>query len=313
MHSAQPKRGIYVVANHRSKDMCDNLIYSIRASGCILPIRVIEFGGRPYSPPQNVPDVETRSLEQFPQEGVDLVQELAASMPRCNPGFFRRYLAWFGEYDQFLYSDNDIVALMNWECMFNYIGEYDIVHADQEYATKGKYNFVKSEVIEKLWGVGVHEHAVTAGHFLCRRTEKQIADIRTALQWMKQHSNLVKWHDQTLLQISIMTGGWNKINLCVEPNMWGSTWFGDYKNTLDIIHKIQFEKHIISHIHYSGIQPNGVGPVEELFFSYCTWDERLKKLAKSALIEFVGLNKFEYYRKKIKNRVQRLGRGKTNA
>jgi len=243
MYKMPSKRGIYVVANHRSKDMCDNLIYSIRASGCTLPIRVIEFGGRPYSSPLNAADVETRSMEQFPQEGINLVCELAASMPYCNPGFFRRYLAWFGEYDQFLYSDNDVVALANWEEMFDYLDEYDVVHADHEYAANGKYNFAKSKVVEQIWGASVHEHAVTAGHFLCKRKEKQIADIRSALQWMRQHEDLVKWHDQTLLQIAIMIGGWSKINLCTEPNMWGSTWFGDYKNTLDIIYNIQEFSH----------------------------------------------------------------------
>ncbi|RZK45263.1 MAG: hypothetical protein EOO61_00470, partial [Hymenobacter sp.] len=40
------KKGIYLVANKSSQRMCENLIYSIRASGCALPIRVIHFGGK---------------------------------------------------------------------------------------------------------------------------------------------------------------------------------------------------------------------------------------------------------------------------
>jgi hypothetical protein len=30
-------------------------------------------------------------------------------------GFFTAFLAWFTDWDEIIYSDNDIVALMNWE------------------------------------------------------------------------------------------------------------------------------------------------------------------------------------------------------
>ena len=38
-------KGIYLVANKKSEALCANLIYSIRESGCKLPIRIIHFGG----------------------------------------------------------------------------------------------------------------------------------------------------------------------------------------------------------------------------------------------------------------------------
>ena len=61
----KPSRGIYLVANRFSSDLCHNLIYSIRETGCQLPIRIIPFGGEPLRLKQRFDDVESVSVRDF--------------------------------------------------------------------------------------------------------------------------------------------------------------------------------------------------------------------------------------------------------
>ena len=148
------KRGIYLVANRRSSALCNNLIASIRRCGCNLPIRVIPYGGSPLVPDPRWDGVKLLSLSDFPAEGLAFFRELTGRIRDCSPGHLRRYLCWFGEFDEFLYSDNDIVALMNWEELFPYLENYEIVHADEEFTTGGKYNMQRPDRFEELMGAG---------------------------------------------------------------------------------------------------------------------------------------------------------------
>ena len=77
------KRGIYLVANQRSSELCHNLLYSIRECGCELPIRVIPYGGEPLTLHGDFGDVKLVRLEDFSTEGHMFVSELMRRMPKC--------------------------------------------------------------------------------------------------------------------------------------------------------------------------------------------------------------------------------------
>ena len=91
-------RGIFLVANRFSSDHCHNLIYSIRETGCRLPIRIIPWGGEPMRLKQRFDDVELVSVRDFSPEAQSFVADVKRRMPKCvRPGNLNRYLAWFGE------------------------------------------------------------------------------------------------------------------------------------------------------------------------------------------------------------------------
>ena len=161
------------MANLISQEMCSNLIYSIRSSGCNLPIRLIHFGGDQVNSPYILDEVELLTFEDFPQEAQDLVNNLRGVLTQCPGGFLYRFLGWFMDWDQFLYTDNDVVALSNWSEMFDYLEDKDLVHADEEYTTKGIYNYHKPKEVEKIFGEDVHLKAITAGHILVKKNNKK--------------------------------------------------------------------------------------------------------------------------------------------
>jgi hypothetical protein len=282
---------IYTVANKSSQEEFANLIYSVRASGCGLDIVLIPFGGKPIDDESLLSQVKLFSVESFPRQGIDFIAELG-SLLECPHGYLRRFLSFFGPYQRFIYTDNDIVALANWEYFIEQLDSFDLVHADMEYTTLGKYNFKDSSVLECHFGNHAHEAAITAGHFAARKSDLFIESFFQGLAWMADHSDTCNLHDQTLMQVASLCGNWKCLNLCKPPHNWLSSWAGDYKNSLDIIHSIQRSGHI-SHLHYSG-GPIGAfeQPIDELLLSCLPPRQRLLKQLFCGIQSLSGLNLF---------------------
>jgi hypothetical protein len=326
-------RGIFLVANLESQWYCENLIYSIRESGCRLPIRLIHFGGEPVNSKKILAEVEFLTFDNFTQEAKDFIYNLRSVLTDCPIGFLHRFLPWFSDWDEFIYSDNDIVALMNWERLFDFSEDYDLVHADEEYTTIGKFNYILPNKIEEIFGSGSLSTAFTAGHFLININPKMITDINAAVEWFKLNSNIPKKHDQSLLHIATLMGNWKLLNLCKPPFFWLSSWSGDYKNNLDLIQSIQSseikktfsynswfsnfseidkneynrlfilknEKKYISHLHYSGRGVLGPNAIDDLMFSSQINKERLFRLFKISISSI-------FYFTHFKNKIKRLKR-----
>jgi hypothetical protein len=303
------KRGIYLIANRQSEGECRNLIYSIRRCGCNLPIRIILYGGMPLTIDPAWKDVKLLSPSDFPAEGVAFVSELRRRIPQCPEGFLRRFLCWFGKFDEFLYSDNDVVALMNWEELFSYLDEYELVHADEEFTTKGRFNMRQPDRFEELMGPGTLELAMTAGHFLCRPKPGHPADLLAGLAWMEAHPEVPIWHDQALMHITVVLAKWSVLNLCKPPHNWASSWAGDYKNVLETMRTIQVDRKPISHLHYSGGIGSGTNSIDELLFSCQSAKERKRKLLQGLLSESSGMRTTNAFLKRALRKARRMARG----
>jgi hypothetical protein len=296
-------RGIYLVANRKSSEHCHNLLYSIRQCGCRLPIRIIPYGGEPLRLQHGFEDVALVASEDFPAEGRAFAAALRRRLPQCSPGLLQRFLCWFGEFDEFLYSDNDIVALMNWEEIFPFLADYELVHADQEYTTRGKFNLRQPKRFEELLGPGALDWAMTAGHFLCRRTPRHTADLLAAISWMEAHPEVPKWHDQALLHVTLALAKWPTLNLCKPPHNWASSWAGDYKDSFDVLRTVSAAHQPISHLHYSGGTPNGTAPIDELLYANLPARERNRHLLWALLQETSGLGSAKRLLRRARNKL----------
>ena len=302
-------RGIYLVANRQSAHECNNLIYSIRRCGCRLPIRIIPYGGKPVRLSARWEEVECVSTADFPVEAVAFVEELQKRMPQCSTGLLRRFLCWFGEFDEFLYSDNDVVAMMNWEELFPHLDNYELVHADNEFDTGGIFNLIQPARFAELMGPGALQSAVTAGHFLCRRSPRHTADLLAGLGWMEAHPDIPIWHDQALLHVTLVLAKWQVLNLCKPPHNWASSWAGHYKNVLELIRTIQVERRPISHLHFSGGIATGTQPIDELLWAGLTVKERNRKLLWALLRQASGLREMERQLGRVQRKIRRMVSG----
>jgi hypothetical protein len=304
--ASAPRRGIYLVANRRSEAECNNLIASIRRCGCRLPIRVIPYGGRCAVLDARWDGVEQLSMGDFPGEGLAFLAEIESRIPQCSSGHLRRFLCWFGEFDEFLYSDNDVVALMNWEELFPWLENHDLVHADCEFTTGGKFNLREPRRFEELMGGGALGAALTAGHFLCSRSPRHPADLLAGLAWMEAHRDLLIWHDQTLLHVTLLVAQWRVLNLCRPPHNWASSWAGDYKDVLEFVRTIQVECRPISHMHYSGRIATGTRSIDELIYSNLTEKQRNRRRLWTLLRQASGLEAMDRQLNRVRRKIEQL-------
>jgi hypothetical protein len=304
-----PRRGIYLVANRRSEAECNNLIASIRRCGCRLPIHIIPFDERVATLDKSSDGIVQLSWADFPVEGREFFNELKSRHRGCDPGLLRRFLCWFGEFDEFLYSDNDVVALMNWEELFPWLESYDLVHADCEFATSGRFNLRDPRRFEELMGAGSLEAAITSGHFLCRRSSRHPADLLEGLAWMEAHRDLLIWQDQVLLHVTLLLAQWRVLNLCKPPHQWASSWAGDYKDVLELMRTTQVDRRPISHIHYSGKIGNGTHPIDELLWSNLAPSQRNRRQLRALLRQALGVDglirQWSRVRRKMQQRAAR--------
>ena len=303
-------RGIYLVANRNSSAHCHNLIYSIRQCGCKLPIRILPYGGEPLRLKGSFEDVGLVHPNDFSAEARAFVAELSRRM-RCSPGLLQRFLCWFGEFDEFLYSDNDIVALMNWEELFPFLDNYELVHADLEYLTEGVFNAQRPKRFEELLGPGALEQAITCGHFLCRPSPRHTADLLAALSWMEANPEVPKWHDQAILHVTVILGRWRVLNLCKPPHNWASSWAGDYKSSFDVLRTITSGHKRMSHIHYSGVIASGTAPVDELLFASLPVAKRNRQLLRALLYEASGVSAATHLLRRVRNKIKRMCSGES--
>jgi len=295
------KRGIYLVANRRSESLCANLIYSIRSSGCQLPIRLIPFGGPPVRSSLVLENVELVNVRDFSSEAHQFVDGLQSALTGCPRGFLLRFLSWFGDWDEFIYTDNDIVALMNWERLFEFLPGYDIVHGDEEYTTHGRFNYDQPEAIETMFGAGSLLSAFTAGHFLARRDERLVNDMRLAMGWFREHPAIPKKHDQALLHVALLLGQWKILNLCKPPHNWLSPWAGDYPHTLALAQAMSGGARI-SHVHYSGGPVRLSLPMADLATACLSPHRRLAGYMATGCAEFSGWYRARHILRRLRAR-----------
>jgi|694.fasta_scaffold08670_15 hypothetical protein len=293
---------IYLVANNRSRRDFTNLVYSINNSGCKLPIFLIPFGGQPILAQELPSSVEIVDETFFPHEARDFVNHLSTKL-YCPRGFLLRFLPFFGKYERFIYSDNDVVALCNWEEFIEKLDHCDIVHADEEYTTGSRYNFIDPLFAQTHFGPDFHAYAITAGHFAAKRSAHIVSSLNQALDWMVANHTVCKMHDQTLLQLASYLGNLHSLNLCKPPHGWLSSWSGNYQNTLEILHLLQQGKRI-SHLHYSG-GPTGAfrDPIDELLLSSLPPRSRLLLLLRCSFLSLSGVNAANRYATKLKRKL----------
>jgi hypothetical protein len=270
---------------------------------------VIPFGGELLPVDDRWQDVRLLSMSDFPAEGLAFVEELSRRIPKCPLGFLRRFLCWFGEFDEFLYSDNDIVALMNWQELFPYLEQFDLVHADLEFTANGIFNMRQPDRFEELMGPGALGLAITAGHFLCRPKIQHRDDLLAGLAWMEAHSEVPIWHDQSLLHVTVALAKWPALNLCKPPHNWADPHAASYQNTLDLCRVIQVEDRPISHLHYSGMATHGTKPINELLYASLPAKQRNRRLLRALIWEASGLGTIQGFLNRAIKKARRIAHG----
>ena len=285
-------RGIYLVANRRCEREAAQLVFSLRRAGCALPIALIPFDDDPPVHPRLRSETTYLRLADFPEESRALLGRIAELWPASRAGLFRRLLAWWGPFDQFIYSDNDILALADWSPFFDRLGDNDFLHADMEYTTQGVYAYKKPEAVREKFGPAALDSLLTTGHYASRKKPEITAALAAAVPWLRANPGVAHEVDGAFIHLAVLVGGLRVRNLCRAPDHWPSPWAGDYRNALDVVQAAQ--RGPLLQLHYSGWNPDGYDAREELYFSEDTNVQRMRRHVRAAFMHWSGLHYLRY-------------------
>jgi hypothetical protein len=173
------KRGIYITANDRVIDHAIALLNSIRLYDPNVPVVIIPYDDNYQEVAQILsdrflatvyPDLEF--IERLSQKLYDIFG--AGFFAR--PNQFRKQACWFGEFDEFLYIDTDIVVFEKIADNLDALQEYDFLCCDYQHSGGIKNVF--------------SQHVIEAGIF----TEADLQDIFNGGFWASK-KNLITEQD----------------------------------------------------------------------------------------------------------------------
>ncbi|MDJ0578228.1 MAG: methionine synthase [Xenococcaceae cyanobacterium MO_234.B1] len=145
------KRGIYITANDKVIEQAIALLNSIRLHDPATPIVLIPYDDNYQALAQIL--VNSYDVKLFPD--LDFINRLSRKLYDifgsgffARPNQFRKQACWFGEFDEFLYIDTDIVVFEKIIDNLNYLKDYDFLCCDYQHLG-GIKNVFTSQVIEQ--------------------------------------------------------------------------------------------------------------------------------------------------------------------
>lgn len=144
-------KGIYITANDKVIEQAIALLNSIRFYDQETPIILIPYDDN-YGKISKIL-TEKYAVKIYPD--LDFIDRLSQKLYDlfgegffARPNQFRKQACWFGEFDEFLYIDTDIVVFEKIIDNLKYLQEYDFICCDYQHAG-GIKNVFASDIIEK--------------------------------------------------------------------------------------------------------------------------------------------------------------------
>ncbi|AFZ34770.1 hypothetical protein Sta7437_1200 [Stanieria cyanosphaera PCC 7437] len=143
-------RGIYITANDKVTDQAIALLNSIRLYDSDTPVVLIPYDEN-YT---QIAEILGKSHGVTVYQDLQLIEDLSQQLYNIfGQGFFdkpnklRKHACWFGEFDEFLYIDTDIVVFEKIIDNLKYLSDYDFLCCDYQHKS-GIKNVFSSKIIE---------------------------------------------------------------------------------------------------------------------------------------------------------------------
>lgn len=143
-------RGIYITANNKVTEQAIALINSIRLYDSNTPIVLIPYDENYHQ----IAEILGKSHGVKVYQDIQLIEDLSQQLYHIfGQGFFdkpnklRKHACWFGEFDEFLYIDTDIIVFEKIIDNLKYLADYDFICCDYQHKS-GIKNVFSSQIIE---------------------------------------------------------------------------------------------------------------------------------------------------------------------
>lgn len=226
------KRGIYITANDRVLDQAIALLNSIRVHDAETPVVLIPYDNQHQ---QVAEELRRFGVELF--KDLALIDRLSTQLQQifgdrffARPNQFRKQACWFGEFDQFLYLDTDIVVFERMIDCLNYLSEYDFICCDYQH-TGGITNVFTPQVItDRVFSFDELQDIFNCGFWGARRDIMSEAALYQAFSECAAHPEYFdfsqKTSDQPIINYLILKQVKRRFNLVRRSGRAPGSWAG---------------------------------------------------------------------------------------
>jgi hypothetical protein len=254
-------RGIYITANDRVIEQAIALLNSIRLYDLDTPIVLIPYDDR-Y---QNIARLLADSYGVKVYEDLEFIERLSQKLYNifgknffARPNQFRKQACWFGEFEQFLYIDTDIVVFEKIIDNLDYLKDYDFLSCDYQH-TAGIKNVFTSKVIEEgVFSEDELKDMFNGGFWASKKnfiSEQDLYDTFEECAAPEYFDFSQKTSDQPIINYMILKRIKRRLNLVRRSEKGAGNWAGSrhFERRGNILIDTKIEQPL-QYLHWAGIR-----------------------------------------------------------
>jgi hypothetical protein len=255
-------RGIYITANDRFTEQAIALLNSIRFYDPQTPIILIPYDDNYHNIAKLLADRYNVQLYPDLQRVETLAQKIFDIFGDglfARPNQFRKQVCWFGEFDEFLYIDTDIVVFEKIADNLNYLDTYDFLCCDYQYLKGIKNVFTPQIIVDKVITDNELQDIYNGGFWASKRnllSESELYDIfQECAAHLEYFDFSEKTSDQPIINYMILKRVPRRYNLLRGEVKGAGNWAGSshFQRQGDILYDPKVNQSL-KYLHWAGIR-----------------------------------------------------------
>ena len=233
-------RGIYITANDKVTDHAIALINSIRVHDLETPIVLIPYDDNYHQVAEILKErhgVRVYEDLEFIDRLSNRLHEIFGGNFFARPNQFRKQACWFGEFDEFLYIDTDIVVFEKLIDNLSYFSEYDFLSCDYQHLGGIKNVFTPKVIEDNLFAANELQDIFNGGFWASKKGLISEQDLYDTFSECAAHPEYFdfsqKTSDQPIINYMILKRIARRFNIIRRPDGAPGSWAGSSHFVLD--------------------------------------------------------------------------------
>lgn len=255
-------RGIYITANDKATEQAIALLNSIRFYDPETPVILIPYDDN-Y---QNVAKIlaEQYNVQVYPD--LKRVETLAQTIFDifgdnlfARPNQFRKQVCWFGEFDEFLYIDTDIVVFEKIADNLDYLNHYDFLCCDYQHRQGIKNVFTPKVIKDRVFSEAELQDIYNGGFWASKKnllSEQELYDVfKECASHLEYFDFSEKTSDQPIINYIILKKVKSRYNILRGEGKGAGNWAGSphFQRQGDVLFDPKVNQPL-KYLHWAGIR-----------------------------------------------------------
>jgi hypothetical protein len=226
-------RGIYITANDKVTDHAIALINSIRVHDLDTPIVLIPYDDNYHQVAEILKErhgVRVYEDLEFIDRLSNRLHEIFGGDFFARPNQFRKQACWFGEFDEFLYIDTDIVVFEKLIDNLNYFSQYDFLSCDYQHLGGINNVFTPKVIEDRIFTQNELKDIFNGGFWASKKGFISEQDLYDTFSECAAHPEYFdfsqKTSDQPIINYMILKRIARRFNIVRRPKSAPGNWAG---------------------------------------------------------------------------------------